>query len=94
MSARILRTAFCCWMLANILFSMPVILYAGYLMMATAALIFFSMASFSTIMNAPQCIFSIGTDSFETEYSFSFWLALATGKFDKQRTDIRFLFYV
>ncbi|KAG7453416.1 dual oxidase maturation factor 2-like [Solea senegalensis] len=74
-----LWTAFCTWMLANILFSMPVILYAGYMMMATAAFIFFSIASFSTIMNAPQCVFSIGTDSFETEYSHSFWLALATG---------------
>uniref|UniRef100_A0A3B4Z4D6 Dual oxidase maturation factor 1-like n=1 Tax=Stegastes partitus TaxID=144197 RepID=A0A3B4Z4D6_9TELE len=74
-----LWTAFCCWMLANILFSMPVILYAGYMMIATAAFIFFSMASFSTIMNVPQCVFSIGTASFETEYSHSFWLALATG---------------
>uniref|UniRef100_A0A3Q1IQ23 Dual oxidase 2 n=1 Tax=Anabas testudineus TaxID=64144 RepID=A0A3Q1IQ23_ANATE len=74
-----LWTAFCCWMLTNILFSMPVILYAGYMMLATAAFIFFSMASFSTIMNVPQCIFSIGTDSFEAEYSHSFWLALATG---------------
>ncbi|XP_019934139.1 dual oxidase maturation factor 1 [Paralichthys olivaceus] len=74
-----LWTAFCCWMLANILFSMPVILYAGYMMIATAAFIFFSMASFSTVMNAPQCVFSIGTDSFETAYSHSFWLALATG---------------
>ncbi|XP_069019029.1 dual oxidase maturation factor 2 [Embiotoca jacksoni] len=74
-----LWTAFCCWMLANILFSMPVILYAGYMMMATAAFIFFSVASFSTIMNVPQCVFSIGADSFETEYSHSFWLALATG---------------
>ncbi|XP_034032106.1 dual oxidase maturation factor 1 [Thalassophryne amazonica] len=74
-----LWTAFCCWLVANILFSMPVILYAGYMMMATAAFIFFSMASFSTIMNVPQCIFSIGMYSFQTEYSHSFWLALATG---------------
>ncbi|KAL3061363.1 hypothetical protein OYC64_009529 [Pagothenia borchgrevinki] len=74
-----LWTAFCCWILANILFSMPVILYAGYMMMATAAFIFFAMASFSTIMNAPQCVFSIGSDSFEAQYSHSFWLALATG---------------
>ncbi|XP_068170359.1 dual oxidase maturation factor 1 isoform X2 [Antennarius striatus] len=74
-----LWTAFCCWLLANILFCMPVILYAGYMMLATAAFIFFSMASFSTIMNVPQCIFAIGTDSFHTDYSHSFWLALATG---------------
>ncbi|XP_022048638.1 dual oxidase maturation factor 1 [Acanthochromis polyacanthus] len=74
-----LWTAFCCWLIANILFSMPVIVYAGYMMLATAAFIFFSMASFSTIMNVPQCVFSIGTASFEAEYSHSFWLALATG---------------
>ncbi|XP_053742503.1 dual oxidase maturation factor 1 isoform X1 [Synchiropus splendidus] len=74
-----LWTAFCCWMLANILFSMPVVLYAGYMMLATAAFIFFSMASFSTIMNVPRCVFSIGTDTFHTEYSHSFWLALSTG---------------
>ncbi|XP_029952535.1 dual oxidase maturation factor 1 [Salarias fasciatus] len=74
-----LWTAFCCWMLTNILFSMPVILYAGYMMLATAAFVFFSMASFSTAMNAPQCVFSLGSDSFVTAYSHSFWLALATG---------------
>lgn len=73
------RTAFCCWMLANILFFMPVVLYAGYMMMATATFIFLSMASFSTIMYVPRCVFSIGTVSFETEYSHSFFLALATG---------------
>ncbi|XP_062318621.1 dual oxidase maturation factor 2 [Osmerus eperlanus] len=74
-----LWTAFCCWLVANILFSMPVILYAGYMMVATAAFIFFSMASFSTIMNLPSCTFTIGTGSLETSYSHSFWLALATG---------------
>uniref|UniRef100_A0A8C7LSH3 Dual oxidase 2 n=1 Tax=Oncorhynchus mykiss TaxID=8022 RepID=A0A8C7LSH3_ONCMY len=75
-----LWTAFCCWMVANVLFSMPVILYAGYMMVATAAFIFFSMASFSTIRNLPTCLFTIGTSgAFQTEYSGSFWLALATG---------------
>lgn len=74
------RTAFCCWLVANILFSMPVILYAGYMMIATAAFIFFSMASFSTIYNVPQCDFSIGAESLRTDYSHSFWIALATGK--------------
>ncbi|XP_051546191.1 dual oxidase maturation factor 1-like [Myxocyprinus asiaticus] len=74
-----LWTAFCCWLVANILFSMPVILYAGYMMLATAAFIFFSMASFSTIFNLPPCDFTIGAESFRTDYSHSFWLALATG---------------
>uniref|UniRef100_A0A3Q3WP02 Uncharacterized protein n=1 Tax=Mola mola TaxID=94237 RepID=A0A3Q3WP02_MOLML len=74
-----LWTAFCCWLLTNILFCLPVVLYAGYMMLATAAFLFLSTASFSTIRNAPQCIFSIGDDSFEAQYSSSFWLALATG---------------
>ncbi|XP_026876564.2 dual oxidase maturation factor 1 [Electrophorus electricus] len=74
-----LWTAFCCWLVANILFSMPVILYAGYMMAATATLIFISMASFSTIYSLPQCRFTIGTGSFQTDFSHSFWLALATG---------------
>ncbi|KAJ8002560.1 hypothetical protein DPEC_G00160170 [Dallia pectoralis] len=75
-----LWTAFCCWLVANVLFSMPVILYAGYMMVVTAAFIFFSMASFSTIMNLPTCMFTVGTTgAFQTEYSGSFWLALATG---------------
>ncbi|XP_061078764.1 dual oxidase maturation factor 1 [Conger conger] len=72
-------TAFCCWLVANVLFSMPVILYAGFMMVATAAFIFFSLASFSTIQNLPACVFAIGTASFEMGYSHSFWLALAIG---------------
>ncbi|XP_066523960.1 dual oxidase maturation factor 1 [Hoplias malabaricus] len=74
-----LWTAFCCWLVANVLFSMPVILYAGCMMATTAAFIFFSMASFSTIYNLPQCFFTVGTESFVTNFSASFWLALATG---------------
>ncbi|XP_077372321.1 dual oxidase maturation factor 1 [Festucalex cinctus] len=74
-----LWVAFCCWMLANILFCMPVVLYAGYMMLATAAFIFISAAAFTAIMHAPNCVFTIGTVFFEAEYSLSFWLALATG---------------
>ncbi|XP_077453156.1 dual oxidase maturation factor 2 [Stigmatopora argus] len=74
-----LWTAFCCWTLANVLLSMPVILYASYMMLATAAFIFISTAAFATIKNGPHCVFSIGMASFEAEYSLSFWLALATG---------------
>ncbi|XP_030621161.1 dual oxidase maturation factor 1-like [Chanos chanos] len=74
-----LWTAFCCWLVANILFSMPVILYAGYMMFVTGVFIFLSMASFSTIYNLPQCHFTIGAEPLESNFSHSFWLALATG---------------
>ncbi|XP_064194047.1 dual oxidase maturation factor 2-like [Anguilla rostrata] len=72
-------TAFCCWLVANILFSLPVILYAGYMMVATGTFIFFSLASFATIQNIPACSFTIGTASFQISFSISFWLSLATG---------------
>ncbi|KAL0968669.1 hypothetical protein UPYG_G00269970 [Umbra pygmaea] len=75
-----LWTAFVCWMVANILFSMPVILYAGYMLLATAGFLFFTIASFSTIMNTKACVFTLGSGgAFQTGYSGSFWLALATG---------------
>lgn len=64
---------------------MPVVLYAGYMTLATAAFIFCSAASFSITMNVPQCVFSVGNGSFEAHYSHSFWLALATGG-DEQQT--------
>ncbi|KAJ8340757.1 hypothetical protein SKAU_G00353900 [Synaphobranchus kaupii] len=72
-------TAFCCWLVANILFSLPVILYAGYMMVATGTFIFFSLASFATTQNIPACTFTIGTVSFQIHFSLSFWLSLATG---------------
>lgn len=78
------RTAFCCWLLANILFCMPVILYAGYMTLAAAAFIFCSAASFSITMNVPPCVFSVGGGSFEAHYSHSFWLALASGEDQRQ----------
>lgn len=59
---------------------MPVVLYAGYMMLATATCLFSSVASFSTVMDAPSCVFHIGDASFQTQYSHSFWLAQATGK--------------
>ncbi|XP_015198629.2 dual oxidase maturation factor 1 [Lepisosteus oculatus] len=72
-------TAFCCWLISNILFSIPVIKYAGYMMITTGVFIFFALASFSTIHKVPFCTITIGTASLETVYSGSFWLSLATG---------------
>ncbi|XP_048887180.1 dual oxidase maturation factor 2-like [Brienomyrus brachyistius] len=72
-------TAFCCWLIANILLSMPVVLYAGCMMLATGAFIFFSLASFATIQNVPPCIFTVGTVSFQLEFGASFWLSLTIG---------------
>lgn len=48
--------------------------------LATAAFVFFSAASFCTITKAPPCVFYLGDRPFQTQYSHSFWLALATGE--------------
>ncbi|KAJ8247812.1 hypothetical protein GJAV_G00250800 [Gymnothorax javanicus] len=74
-----LWTAFCCWVLSNILFSLPVTIYAGYMMVVTGAFLFFSLASFATTQNVPACTFTVGNVSFQTEFGPSFWLSLATG---------------
>uniref|UniRef100_A0A8C9SR53 Dual oxidase 2 n=1 Tax=Scleropages formosus TaxID=113540 RepID=A0A8C9SR53_SCLFO len=64
-----LWTAFCCWLIANILFSMPVIFYAGCMMVTTGAFIFFSLASFATIQNIPPCNFTMGAVSMEAGFA-------------------------
>ncbi|KPP79872.1 dual oxidase maturation factor 1-like [Scleropages formosus] len=72
-------TAFCCWLVTNILLSMPVLLYAGCLMVASGAFMFFSLTAFATAHNLSLCTFTVDTASFQTSLSTSFWLALATG---------------
>ncbi|XP_058854810.1 dual oxidase maturation factor 1-like isoform X1 [Acipenser ruthenus] len=72
-------TAFCCWLISNVLFSMPVILYGGYMIVTTGAFIIFSLISFATIHNVPYCTISLGTVSLETVFGGSFWLSLVTG---------------
>ncbi|XP_019388758.1 PREDICTED: dual oxidase maturation factor 1-like [Crocodylus porosus] len=70
--------AFCAWLIANILFSMPVLVYGGYMMLVTGAFVLFSLLSFSTVRNSPMCAIQFGPASLETVYGGSFWLTLAT----------------
>ncbi|MGH0132262.1 UNVERIFIED_CONTAM: hypothetical protein FKN15_051090 [Acipenser sinensis] len=56
-----------------------VILYGGYMIVATGAFIIFSLISFATIHNVPYCTISLGTVSLETVFGGSFWLSLVTG---------------
>ncbi|XP_074862987.1 dual oxidase maturation factor 1-like [Carettochelys insculpta] len=71
--------AFCTWLLSNMLFSMPVLLYGGYLMLLTAALLICSLLFFSVARNAPLCTIRFGPASLQTAYGPSFWLTLVTG---------------
>ncbi|XP_075753585.1 dual oxidase maturation factor 2 isoform X2 [Pelodiscus sinensis] len=70
--------AFCAWLISNMLFSMPVLVYGGYMSLVTGIFMIFSLLSFSTIGNSPLCTIQFGPVSLHTVYGASFWLTLAT----------------
>ncbi|KFV13468.1 Dual oxidase maturation factor 1, partial [Tauraco erythrolophus] len=71
--------AFCTWLISILLFSMPILLYGGYMLLLTAALMLFSLLFFFTARNTPKCPIQFGPASLKTDYGGSFWLTLATG---------------
>ncbi|NXT94228.1 DOXA1 factor, partial [Anhinga rufa] len=71
--------AFCTWFISILLFSMPILLYGGYMLLLTAALMLFSLLFFFTARNTPKCPIQFGPASLKTDYGGSFWLTLATG---------------
>ncbi|KAM6125276.1 dual oxidase maturation factor 1 [Phoenicopterus ruber ruber] len=71
--------AFCTWLLSILLFSMPILLYGGYMLLLTAALMLFSLLFFFTARNTLKCPIQFGPASLKTDYGGSFWLTLATG---------------
>uniref|UniRef100_A0A8C8EF52 DOXA1 factor n=1 Tax=Otus sunia TaxID=257818 RepID=A0A8C8EF52_9STRI len=75
-----LWVAFCTWLISNMLFSMPVLVYGGYMLLVTGAFMIFSLLSFSTVRNSPMCPIQFGIATLRTGYGGSFWLTLATGK--------------
>ncbi|NWU99446.1 DOXA1 factor, partial [Upupa epops] len=71
--------AFCTWIISVLLFSMPILLYGGYMLLLTATLMLFSLLFFFTARNTPKCPIQFGPVPLETGYGGSFWLTLATG---------------
>ncbi|NXA33133.1 DOXA1 factor, partial [Eudromia elegans] len=71
--------AFCTWLLSILLFSMPILLYGGYMLLLTAALMLFSLLFLFTVRNIPKCPIQFGPASLKTAYGGSFWLTLTTG---------------
>ncbi|NXL95918.1 DOXA2 factor, partial [Alectura lathami] len=76
-----LWVAFCTWLISNMLFSMPVIVYGGYMILVTGAFMIFSLLSFSTVRNSLVCPIQFGAATLHTVYGASFWLTLAVGLF-------------
>ncbi|XP_066859713.1 dual oxidase maturation factor 2 isoform X1 [Anser cygnoides] len=74
-----LWVAFCTWLISNMLFSMPVLVYGGYMVLITGAFMIFSLLSFSTVRNSLLCPIQFGTASLLIDYGGSFWLTLVIG---------------
>ncbi|CAI5793051.1 dual oxidase maturation factor 2 [Podarcis lilfordi] len=73
-----LWVAFCAWLVSNMLFSMPVPVYGGYMTLVTGSFLIFALLSFSTGRSA-SCVIQFGPTSLQLAYGASFWLTLATG---------------
>ncbi|XP_007933418.1 dual oxidase maturation factor 1 [Orycteropus afer afer] len=75
-----LWVAFLCWLLTNVMLSMPVLVYGGHMLLATGifqllALLFYSMVTSLT----PPCPLCPGTATLHTHHGPAFWITLTTG---------------
>lgn len=78
-SSAIMWAAFCFWILSNVLFCMPFLVYGIYMLFATAVCIIVSLTSFATVRQAPECNIHFGSTILRTRFGLSFWLSFATG---------------
>lgn len=78
-ASALLWVAFCLWLLSNALFSMPVPLYGGLVLLATGAFALFSVLVFASISSVPLCRIRLGSSALTTHYGAAFWVTLATG---------------
>ncbi|XP_073508995.1 dual oxidase maturation factor 1-like [Phyllobates terribilis] len=80
-SSAIMWAAFCFWILSNVLFCMPFLVYGIYMLFATAMCIMVSLTSFATVRQAPECSIHFGSNVLRKRFGLSFWLSFATGLF-------------
>ncbi|XP_037358297.1 dual oxidase maturation factor 1 [Talpa occidentalis] len=79
-TSALLWVAFLCWLLSNVMLSMPVLIYGGHMLLVTGifqllALFFFSMGMSLT----PACPLRLGTATLHTHHGPAFWITLVTG---------------
>ncbi|KAM5337882.1 dual oxidase maturation factor 1 isoform 2-T8 [Glossophaga mutica] len=79
-TSALLWVAFLCWLLANVMLSMPVLVYGSHMLLATGifqllGLLFFSMATSLT----PPCPLRLGTAILHIHHGPAFWITLTTG---------------
>lgn len=75
------RVAFLCWLLANVMLSMPVLVYGGHMVLATGIFQLLGLLFFSTATSlASPCALRLGTATLHTHHGPAFWLTLTTGE--------------
>ncbi|XP_004609687.1 dual oxidase maturation factor 1 isoform X1 [Sorex araneus] len=75
-----LWVAFLCWLLTNVMLSMPVLVYGGHMLLATGIFQLLALVFFSTTMSlSPHCPLRLGPMVLRTHLGPAFWITLATG---------------
>lgn len=74
------RVAFLCWLLANVMLSMPVLVYGGHMLLATGLFQLLALFFFSMITSLMSCPLRLGTAVLYTHRGPAFWITLATGE--------------
>uniref|UniRef100_A0A8C7C4X3 Dual oxidase maturation factor 1 n=1 Tax=Neovison vison TaxID=452646 RepID=A0A8C7C4X3_NEOVI len=79
-TSAMLWVAFLCWLLANVMLSMPVLVYGGHMVLATGIFQLLGLLFFSTATSlASPCALRLGTATLHTHRGPAFWLTLTTG---------------
>lgn len=75
------RVAFLCWLLANVMLSMPVLVYGGHMLLATGIFQLLGLLLFSIATSLPQpCPLHLGSAVLQTHLGPAFWITLTTGE--------------
>uniref|UniRef100_A0A287D6L6 Dual oxidase maturation factor 1 n=1 Tax=Ictidomys tridecemlineatus TaxID=43179 RepID=A0A287D6L6_ICTTR len=79
-ASAMLWVAFLCWLLTNVMLSMPVLLYGGHMLLATGIFQLLALLFFSTVTSlTPPCPMHLGTAVLHTHHGPAFWITLTTG---------------
>ncbi|XP_032273659.1 dual oxidase maturation factor 1 isoform X2 [Phoca vitulina] len=79
-TSAMLWVAFLCWLLANVMLSMPVLVYGGHMLLATGIFQLLGLLFFSTATSlTPPCALHLGTAMLHTHHGPAFWITLTTG---------------
>nr|XP_059858369.1 LOW QUALITY PROTEIN: dual oxidase maturation factor 1-like [Delphinus delphis] len=75
-----LWVAFLCWLLADVMLSMPVLVYGGHVLLATGVFQLLGLLFFSTAMSLTlPCPLRLGTATLHTHRGPAYWITLTTG---------------